>query len=67
MDSKTKARNSDDLMEFSAYHVGKGYFAERGKLSTGNLRKIQCGFLFCGMKGKVRNKSMRNVTEMNIC
>ena len=25
-------------------YKGKGYFAECGKLSTGNLRKIRCGF-----------------------
>ena len=40
--------------------------AECGKFSRGNLRKIRCGFFFCGVKGKVRNESMRNVTEMNI-
>ena len=39
--------------------------AECGKLSRGNLRKIRCGF-FCGMKGKVRNETTRNVAEMNI-
>jgi len=45
--------------------AGKGYFAECGKLSRGNVRKILCGF-FCGMKGKVWNETMRNVAEMNI-
>ena len=33
---------------------GRGYFAECGKLPTGNLRKIQCRFFSCGMKVKCR-------------
>jgi len=41
---------------------GKGYFAECGKLSKGNLRKMNADF-FCGMKGKVRNETMQNVAE----
>ena len=39
---------------------------ECGKLSRGNLRKFDADF-FCGMKGKVRNETMRNVAKMNIC
>jgi len=47
---------------------------ERGRgilRNAESCERVICGKynvdFFCGMKGKVRNESMRNVTEMNIC
>ena len=52
-------------------YTGKGYFAERGMRNAESCERVICGKFtadfFCGMKGNVRNESMRNVTEMNIC
>jgi len=49
---------------------GKGYFAECGLRNAESCQRVICGKFdadfFCGMKGKVRNESMRNVTGMNI-
>jgi len=47
--------------------TGRGILrnADCEMLSTGNLRKIRCRF-FLRNEGKVRNESIRNVTEMNI-
>jgi len=50
--------------------MGKGYFAECGLRNAESCQRVICGkfdadFL-CGMKGKVWNESMRNVTGMNI-
>ena len=49
---------------------GKGYFAECGLRNAESCQRVICrkfdADFFCGMKGKVRNESMRNVTEMNI-
>jgi len=41
MDSKTTARNSDDLMEFSAYHVGEGVFC--GTRNAESCQPVICG------------------------
>ena len=50
---------------------GKGYFAERGMRNAESCQRVIYGKFnadfFCGMKCKVRNESMWNVTEMNIC
>ena len=50
--------------------LGKGYFAECGLRNAESCQRVICGKFdaefFCGMKGKVRNESVRNVTEMNI-
>ena len=56
---------------FGSWDQGKGYFAECGLRNAESCQRVICGkfdadFFFCGMKGKVRNESMRNVTEMNI-
>ena len=50
----------------------KPFRAGRGMLRNAeSCEQVICGKcnadFFCGMKGKVRNESMRNVTEMNIC
>jgi len=49
---------------------GKGYFAECGLRNAESCQWVICGKLnadfFCGMKGKVRNETMRNIAEMNI-
>ena len=48
----------------------KGYFAECRTQNAESYQGVICGKLdadfFRGMKGKVRNESMRNVAEMNI-
>ena len=53
-----------------AYVEGKGYFAECGLWNAESWQGVICGKFdadfFCGMKGKVRNESMRNVAKMNI-
>ena len=50
--------------------AGKGYFAECGLRNAESCQGVICGKFdadfFGGMKGKVRNESMRNVNEMNI-
>jgi len=50
--------------------TGKGYFAECGLRNAESCQRVICGKFdadfSCGMKGKVRNESIRNVTEMNI-
>jgi len=40
--------------------------AEYRKSSRGQFLENSMWISFCGMKGKVRNESMCNVTEMNI-
>jgi len=46
---------------------GKGYVAECGLRNAERCQRVICGKFdadfFCGMKGKVWNESMRNVTE----
>ena len=50
--------------------TGKGYFAECGLRNAESCQGVFCKKLkadfFCGMKGKVRHETMRNIAEMNI-
>ena len=58
------------LLFVCSFGQGKGYFAECGLRNAESCQRVICGKFdadfFCGMKGKVRNETMRNVTGMNI-
>ena len=67
-----EADDADDEIQQNtvSFFVGKGYFAECGLRNAESCERVICGKFdadfFCGMKGKVRNESMRNVTGINI-
>ena len=69
----TTAWNNGHDFSATIYHTtaGKGYFAECELRNAESCQRVICrkfdADFFCGMKGKVRNESIRNVTEMNIC
>ena len=58
------------MRQSNAHNAGKGYFAACGLRNAESCQRVICGKFdadfFCGMKGKVRNESMRNVTGINI-
>ena len=62
--------DTDPMKNAIEFNLGKGYFAECGLRNAESCQRVICGRFdadfFCRMKGKVRNESMRNVTEMNI-